>query len=222
MNVRSLMNRRKVIVDDIISVFLIIIVIYIIIFNKLFGIMSLAVYSFFCLLLYGLYRSYKCFFDRKLNIIIKVLNLIFGIACIILTSYTLYILFTRPNIPASFYIYFLGFPIFLIGLAGLLKGLIVDVFSPLFRFLNIIIGATTVLLTLIAIIFAEVGYLFHIFALLTNLTLNGVLRAALYLSEYGLSLNSFKNLKLVWFLMDSPSLPQQMENLHFLNKWRKP
>jgi hypothetical protein len=48
---------------------------------------------------------------------------------------------------------------------------------------------------------------------LTNLTLNGVLRAALYLSEYGLSLNSFKNLKLVWFLMDSPSLPQQMENL---------
>jgi len=213
MNVRSLMNRKKVIVDDIISVMLILIVVYQIIFNQLFAIMSLAVYSFFCLLLYGLYRSSKCFFDRRLSIILKVLNLIFGIACIILTSYTLYIMFTRPNIPGSFGIYFLGFPIFLIGLAGLLKGLIVDVFSPLFRFLNVIIGATTVLLTVIAVYFADVGYWFHIFTLLTNLTLNGVLRAALYLSEYGLSLDSFKNLKLVWFLMDSPSLPQQMENL---------
>jgi len=213
MNVRSLMNRQKVIVDDVISVMLIIIVAYLIIFNQLFAIMSLAVYSFFCLLLYGFYRSYKCFFDRKLNLILKVLNLIFGIASVIITSYSLYIIFTRPNIPASFNIYFLGFPIFLIGLAGLLKGLIVSVFSPLFRFLNVIIGATTVLLTVIAVIFAEAGYLFHIFTLLTNLTLNGVLRAALYLSEYGLSLNSFKNLKLVWFLMDGPSLSQQMENL---------
>ncbi|MHA1476600.1 MAG: hypothetical protein ACTSPU_00220 [Promethearchaeota archaeon] len=154
MNVRSLMNRQKVIVDDVISVMLIIIVAYLIIFNQLFAIMSLAVYSFFCLLLYGLYRSYKCFFDRKLNLILKVLNLIFGIASVIITSYSLYIIFTRPNIPASFNIYFLGFPIFLIGLAGLLKGLIVSVFSPLFFFFYVIIGATTVLLTVIAVIFA--------------------------------------------------------------------
>jgi hypothetical protein len=163
--------------------------------------------------LYGLYRFYKSVFDRKLKFIFKFLNLLFGISCIIIPSYILNIIFTRPNVTASFIIYFLGIPIFLIGLAGLLKGLIVNVYSPLFRFLNALIGATTVLLTVIAIIFAEAGYLFHLFTLLTNLTLNGVLRAALYLSEYGLSLNSFKNLKLVWFLMDPPSLSQQMENL---------
>jgi len=213
MNVRSLMNKQKLIVDDIISVILLILVIYSAIFNQLLGIMSIAVYSLFCLLLYGLYRFYKSVFDRKLKFIFKFLNLLFGISCIIIPSYILNIIFTRPNVTASFIIYFLGIPIFLIGLAGLLKGLIVNVYSPLFRFLNALIGATTVLLTVIAIIFAEAGYLFHLFTLLTNLTLNGVLRAALYLSEYGLSLNSFKNLKLVWFLMDAPRLPQQMEDL---------
>jgi len=213
MNVRSLMNRQKVIVDDVISVMLIIIVAYLIIFNQLLGIMSIAVYSLFCLLLYGLYRFYKIIFDRKLKFIFRLLNLLFGISCIIIPSYTLNIVFTRPNVTSSFIIYFLVIPIFLIGLAGLLKGLIVNVYSPLFRFLNALIGAITVLFTVIAINFADTGYIFHIFTLLTTLTLNGILRAALYLSEYGLSLNSFKNLKLVWFLMDSPSLPQQMGDL---------
>ncbi len=151
-------------------------------------------------------------FNRKLNFIHNILNLLFGIACINISSYTLSLMFTRPNISASFVIYLLGIPIFLIGLAGLLKGLIVNVYSPLFRFLNALIGAITVYFTVTAIIYPETGYIFHLFTLLTTLTLNGILRAALYLSEYGLSLKSFKNLKLVWFLMDS-LLPQQEENL---------
>ncbi|GAH61770.1 unnamed protein product [marine sediment metagenome] len=113
-----------------------------------------------------------------------------------------------------FSIYLLGMPIFLIGLAGLLKGLIVNVYSPKYRYLNILIGATTVLFTVIAIIFAESGFIFHLFTLLTTLMLNGILRSALYLSEYGLSLKSFRNLKLVWYIMDNAplQLPQLEEN----------
>ena len=102
-------------------------------------------------------------------------------------------------------------PIFLIGLAGLLKGLIVNVYSPLFRYLNILIGAITMYFTVIAIVFAETGFIFHLFTLLTTLTLNGLLRSALYLSEYGLSLKSFRNLKLVWFIMDN--IPIQLDLL---------
>ena len=150
--------------------------------------------------------------DRRLRFILRVLNLLLGIVCIIFPSYILNYMFKRPNIPASFIIYFLGIPIFFIGLAGLLKGLIVNVYSPLFRFLNVIIGATTIFFTIIAIIFSETGYIFHLFTLLTTLTLNGILRAALYLSEYGLSLTSFRNLKLIWFIMDSPPLLTQEEN----------
>jgi len=212
MNVRSLMNKRKLLVDDIILVTLIIIAIFLALFIQLLAIMSIAVYSLFSLLMYGLYRTYKGMINRKINFIHNILNLLFGIACIFISSYTLSLMFTRPNISASFVIYFLGIPIFLIGLAGLLKGLIVNVYSPLFRFLNALIGAITVYFTVTAIIYPETGYIFHLFTLLTILTLNGILRAALYLSEYGLSLKSFKNLKLVWFLMDS-LLPQQEENL---------
>jgi len=211
MNARSLMNKQKLVVDDIISVILIIIIIFLALFNQLIAIMSLGVYSLFCLLLYGLIRSYMSIFDRKLNFIPTILNLSFGIACIIIPSYTLNIIFTQPNITASFIIYFLGMPIFLIGFAGLLKGLIVNVYSPLFRYLNILIGATTMSFTVIAIFFAETGFIFHLFTLLTTLTLNGILRSGLYLSEYGLSLKSLRNLKLVWFIMDN--IPLQLDLL---------
>ena len=172
----------------------------------------MGVYPFFSLILYGFYRSYKCIFKRKLDFILRVLNLSFGIASIAFSIIFINTLLTHRRTPASFSIYLLGMPIFLIGLAGLLKGLIVNVYSPLFRFLNALIGAITVYFTVTAIIYPETGYIFHLFTLLTTLTLNGILRAALYLSEYGLSLKSFKNLKLVWFLMDS-LLPQQEENL---------
>lgn len=213
MKARSLMNKRKVIIDDIISAILLIMILSIIIFNMRLAIMSMAVYSFFCLILYGLYRSYKSFFERKLDLIRRVLNLLFGIVSIIFSSNLLYTLLTHRRTPASFTIYLLGMPIFLIGLAGLLKGLIVNVYSPKYRYLNILIGATTVLFTAIAIIFAETGFIFHLFTLLITLTLNGILRSALYLSEYGLSLKSFRNLKLVWYIMDNiPLQLAQLEN----------
>ena len=214
MNIRSLLNKRKVLVDDIITAILLMIVLFLIIFNIKLAIMSLGVYPFFSLILYGLYRFYKGIFKRKLDFILRILNITFGIASIIFSIIFINSLLTHRNTPTSFSIYLLGMPIFLIGLAGLLKGLIVNVYSPNFRYLNIFIGATTVLFAVIAIIFAETGFVFHLFTLLTTLTLNGILRSALYLSEYGLSLKNFKNLKLVWFMMDNLPLeiPQLDEN----------
>ncbi|NVM17449.1 MAG: hypothetical protein HWN80_07015 [Candidatus Lokiarchaeota archaeon] len=212
MSSRYLMNKRKLLVDDIVSVSLVIIIIFLAIYSQLLAIMSLGVYPLSSLILYGLYRSYKSFFDKKLAIVRRVLNLLFGITSIIIAGYILIYMFTRPNIPVSFIIFFLGLPIFLIGLAGILKGLIVKVYSPLYRLLNVLIGATTLLFINIAIFFTEIGYVFHLFTLLTALTLNGILRAALYLSEYGLSLKSYKNFKLIFFIMDSPRLHQQEEN----------
>ncbi len=206
MNIRSLLNKRKVLVDDIITAILLVIVLYLIIFNIKLAIMSLGVYPFFSLILYGFYRSYKGIFTRKLDVIFRVLNLSFGIASIIFSINFINALLTHRMAPASYSIYLLGMPIFLIGLAGLLKGLIVNVYSPNFRYLNILIGATTVFITVIAIIFAETGFTFHLFTLLTTLALNGIFRSALYLSEYGLSLKNLKNLKLVWFMMDNVPL----------------
>ena len=212
MNVRKLMNKQKVMVDDIISAVLLSMIIFIIIFNISLAVISMGVYPFFSLILYGIYRSYKSIFDRDLKFIFRVLNLSFGIASIIFSITFINTLLTHRKTPTSFSIYLLVMPIFLIGLAGLLKGLIVNVYSPNFRYLNILIGATTVIFTVIAISFAEIGFIFHLFTLLTTLTLNGILRAGLYLSEFGLSLKSFKNLKLVWYIMDSPPFLQKEEN----------
>ena len=203
------MNRRKVLVDDIISALLLIIILYQIIFNLKLAIMSLAVYPFFSLLLYGIYRGYKSILDRDLKFLFKVLNLIFGIASIMFSSSFINSLLTHRLTPTSFTIYLLAMPIFLIGLAGLLKGLIVNVYSSNFRIFNVLIGATTIFFTVFAIVFAETGFVFHIFTLLITLTLNGILRSALYLSEYELTLKNLKNLKLVWFIMDN--IPLQLE-----------
>ena len=212
MSSRYLMNKRKLLVDDIMSVTLVIFIISLAASSQLLAIMSMGVYPLSSLILYGVYRAFKSIFDKDLNFILRVLNLLFGITCIIIASYVLSYMFTRPNIPVSFIIFFLGVPIFLIGLAGLLKGLIINVYSPLFRRLNVLIGATTVLFTIIAIFFEENGFVYILFTLLTVLALNGILRGALYLSEYGLSLKSYKNFRLIFFIMDSPRLHQQEEN----------
>jgi len=121
MKTRSLMNKQKVIIDDIISAILLIIILSTAIFNIKLAVLSMGVYPFFFLILYGLYRSYKSIFDRELSFILRVLNLSFGIASIIISNSLLNTLLTHRNTPASFSIYLLGMPIFLIGLAGLLK-----------------------------------------------------------------------------------------------------
>ena len=208
MSYRLIINKQKKLVDDIVSVVLVILLVFIAFAVTLLAIMSIGVYCFFVLIMYSIYRSYKGIFDRKLKTISRVLSLSFGITFIIIPSYILSYMFSRSNIPASYFVYLLCIPLFLIGLAGLLKGLIVDVYSTRFRRLNVLIGAITLLFIVFAIIFAETGVIFHLFTLLIIFTLNGILRAALYLSEYGLSLKSFRDLKLVWFLMDSPALPQ--------------
>ena len=166
------------------------------------------------LLIYGIGGTYKGIFNKKMNSIKKVLNFVLGIVYILFAIFMFILLFTPPRIPINYIIYFLFIPIFLIGIGGVLKGLLVNVYSPLFRFLNVLIGAITVLFAIIALIFVEIGFTFHLVTLLTTLTLNGILRSSLYLSEYGLKLNRFQNLKLVWFLMDNvpPELPHLEEN----------
>ena len=186
MSIRTTMNKQKLMVDDIITVVLVVILLLLALGFRIFLLMSLIVYPMASLLLYGIGGTYRGIFNKKMNSIKKVINFILGIVYILFAIFMFTLLFTPPRIPITYIIYFLSIPIFLIGIGGLLKGLLVDVYAPLFRFLNVLIGAITVIFTGIAIIYAETGYIFHLFTLLTTLTLNGILRSALYLSEYGL------------------------------------
>jgi len=203
MSIQSIMNKQKLMVDDIITGVLIIIYILLAIAFRLFLLMSLIVYPMASLLIYGISGTYKGIFNKELNFINKVLNFIFGIVFILFAIFMLILLFTPPRIPISYIIYFLSIPLLLIGLAGFLKGLIVDVYSPSLKILNMIIGVITIITTFIAILFAEASFIFYLCSLLIAIALNGVLRSALYLSEYGLSLKSFRNFKLVFIIMES-------------------
>ncbi|NHJ20767.1 MAG: hypothetical protein EAX91_07495 [Candidatus Lokiarchaeota archaeon] len=209
MSFRSFLNKKKRRVDDIISILLIIILVYISFYATLLAIMTLGVYCLTVLFIYAIYRAQKGIFDKDLKLLHRILNIIFGIVFICSSGYVLIYMFTRPNIPPSFFVYFLSIPMFLVGLAGFLKGLMVNVYSPLFRYLNVLIGAVTVFFTVIATFFAEVNVIFHLITLSTTMALNIILRSALYLSEYGLKLNSFRNFRLVWYIMDSIPMPQQ-------------
>lgn len=203
MSIRSLMNKKKIMVDDIICVVLIALFGFLVIFFVLIAIMALAVYPISTLLLYGIYKTHKCIFNKELNATRKVVGFLLGIGYISFAILNLSIIFSQPHIPVSFIIYFLAMPTFLIGLAGFLKGFIIKVYSPLFRRLNMLIGASTIILTIISIVLAESGFMYLLFSLLIALILNGIFRSALYLSEFGLSLNRIRNLKLVFLIMNS-------------------
>lgn len=197
-----LLNKQKLLVDHIVLVALLIMMVILTLFFRLIILMSAAVYPMSCLLIYGFLKTHKGIFNKNLNYIKKVLNLIAGVISIIFSSLILTLIFSQPNIPASYIIYFLALPSFLIGLAGFLKGLIVNTFSPLFRSLNMAFGILTIITTYYAILFADVNFIFYFCSLLITLALNGVLRSALYLSEFGLSLKSFRNFKLVFIIME--------------------
>ena len=203
MSIRYLTNKQKLMVDNIVSIALIIVILTLLMFFRLIAIMSIVVYPMVVLLPYGIYKSYKTIFNRELKIILKVLKIIFQIGYAIFSMLFLNILFSYPNITFSYIIYFLSIPTLLIGFAGFLKGLIVEAYSPSLRGLNILIGTITVIETTIAIFFAEVYFIFHFFTLLVILSLNGILRAALYLSEFALSLRKKRNIKLVFIIMNN-------------------
>ncbi|MHA1459661.1 MAG: hypothetical protein ACTSQR_08380, partial [Promethearchaeota archaeon] len=78
-----------------------------------------------------------------------------------------------------------------------------------------LIGLFTIFYTLIAIVFADFNFTLHFIVLLGTLTANGILRAALYLSEYGLSLNEIKSFKIVFYIMDTHLTIRNIEEDQF-------
>ena len=112
------MNKEKLIVDDIISVVLIGLFGFLVMFFVLIAIMAITVYPMSTLLLYGIYKIHKDIINKELNATRKVVGLLLGIGYISFAILILSIIFSQPHIPVSFIIYFLAMPIFLIGLAA--------------------------------------------------------------------------------------------------------
>ena len=202
MNSYPFMNKRKLIVNNIVGVALISVIFAQLMFFRLIAILSIVVYPMSVALPYGIYRVYKTINDRETALRAKIITVSFRIAYIIFSMLFLNMIFSYPHITLSYIIYFLAIPTLLIGLAGFLKGSMIGVYSPFFRFLNALVGLFTIFYAFIAIVLADFNFTLHFIVLLGTLSVNGILRAALYLSEYGLSLNEMKSFKIVFYIMD--------------------
>jgi len=190
-------------VNNIVGVSIVIVIFAQLMFFRLIAIMSIVVYPMALLVPYGVYMVYKIIVDSKITLLAKIIKLAFTLAYTIFSMIFLNMLFSYPHITLRYIIYFLSIPTSIIGLAGFLKGLMIDVYSPLFRFLNFFVGMFTVFYSFIAIMYADYNFVIHLITLSTMLSLNGILRVALYLSEYGLKLNKMKSFRIAFYIMES-------------------
>jgi hypothetical protein len=203
MDISDLVNKEKLRCDNIISIVLLGFILVLFVFFRLIVFVSLMVFPIFALLLNGIYYVYKGLVKKDRTLTFKVLRVILGIGYIAFSTLILSIVFSYPHITLSYIIYFISIPAFLIGFAAILKGFIVDVYSSLYRKLNILIGFLTCGITFLALFYAESFFIIMFISLISLLTLNGILRSGLYLSEYGLSIRNLKNIRLVFYIMDN-------------------
>ena len=204
MKYRDLFDKKKLRCDDIILITLIISIGFLLVFVRSIVLyVSLMVYPIFSLFLYGIFYVYKGLAKKDKTPTISVLRFILGIFSLVFSTFMILLIFSYPHITLSYIIYFLSLPTFFIGLAAILKGSIIEVYSPIYRKLNILIGFLTLVWTFFALYYAEGYFVLSLISLISLLTLNGILRSGLYLSEYGLSIRNLKNIRLVFFIMDN-------------------
>lgn len=220
MNIRDFVNKEKLKCDDIISITLLGSIVFLFFFFRLILFMSFVIYPISSLFLYGIFKIYRSLAKKERSLFIKIFDFIFGVGSILFSSFFLLMIFSYPHVTIDYIVYFLSIPLFFIGFAAILKGSIVQVYSDFYRNMNIVIGITTIVSTFISILIAKEYFILSLIILLGLLTLNGILRAGLYLSEYGLSVWKLNNIKFVFYIMDNLQIinPEDYENNNYIDK----
>lgn len=202
MRLQDLVNKEKVMCDNIMSLGIIIGFFLFFIFFRLLTFMALIVYPLSAAFIMGISHTYRSFFKETTRKR-KILKFLQGASYLIFSGFWLWIIFSNPSIPPSYIVYFISVPTIFIGIAAILKGAIIDVYTIRFRIINIIVGAITIIFASFALYTAYNNYLISLISVIMLLMLNGISRSALYLSEYGLSVGKLKNIKYVFFIMDN-------------------
>jgi hypothetical protein len=197
----ELIDERKVRADDYITGAIIINLLVFILFFKLEAIMSIAVYPFTSLLIYGILKIFTGLKKRRTKGRININNILLGIIYIIFSLFLLNLIFTQPTVKSHHIIRLITFPIMIAGFAGIIKGLIINLYSVKYRMINIIVGFFTVIISFLTYSTIVNNFLFNVILLCLTLLLNIFCRAALYLSEFGLSLMQIKNFKLLFYII---------------------
>ncbi|MFW9895496.1 MAG: hypothetical protein ACFFD7_06810 [Candidatus Thorarchaeota archaeon] len=201
----ELVHKDKIRADDYISGFLIISYILFALFFRLELIMSLLVYPFISLFFYGLAKIVNGSHKRNRGNSKNFKRVFFGLVAIAFSLAFLNFFLTQPNVTFQNIINLAAYPVLIVGFAGIVKGRVISTYSIKQRDISMIIGFITIILCMLALFSAKVlppiFNIFHVISLPTILLINIISRAALYLSEYNLSVLNFKNFKLFFYIV---------------------
>ncbi len=197
----ELIPKKKIRADDYIIVsFAVGYLLFAVVFS-LGALMGVIIYPFVSLAVLSLLRI-KDGLDKTNNGGFRNINkILLGIILFTFSLLFLNWMLTRPGISSYIIIILITFPITMVGLAGIIKGLMIDLYKSNHRVLNIIVGLITVVISLIVFSTSSENFIFNIIVLSVTISINVFSRAALYLSEYGLSIIHLKNFRLFFYII---------------------
>ena len=205
----GIIDRNKIKADNYISV---LIIASFLLFASLFNleaVLSVIVYPFACLAIYGVLIIIGALNKRNNPTHGRLNKILLGIIFIIFSILFLWFFLSQPNVTSHRIIALITFPMIIVACAGIIKGYIIKIYSLKQRIMNIIIGFITFIINLLVLfnilnnfLFNILNnFLFNIVVLSLTLLINIFSRAALYLSEYGLSLFHLRNFKLFLYII---------------------
>ncbi|MFX0020298.1 MAG: hypothetical protein ACFFAK_14725 [Promethearchaeota archaeon] len=201
MEIEDTMYKQKLLANNINTGVLFIGVLSLGLFLRITFIMSFIFYPMFSLLIYGTLKIRKGLSKKINELSLKILNILFGIGCILFGVWFLIFLFSYPSVDLNQMIYLIAFPTMIVGTAGIVKGFIIKEYPFKYRAMNIYVGIITVIMTIFNFILAENFFIYHISSLTIIILLNIISRAAMYLSQYKLSLK-FTNLRYFFYIIN--------------------
>ena len=218
----ELIDKQKIKADDYIIGFLILFYVLFALFFKLELLLSVIVYVLIALFFYGILKIMNGVNKRNRGNIGNLNKILLGITSIFFSFALLSYLLSRPNVNTQIIINLVAFPLIIVGIAAVVKGVLIDVYIRKYRRLNIIIGVITIILSFMAIgsplFFLGDAFLFHMTSLSLMLFVNVISRAAMYLSEFGLSILNLSNFKLFFYIISDYHLFVNQDGNIVLNK----
>ncbi|MFX1420463.1 MAG: hypothetical protein ACFE9N_16280 [Promethearchaeota archaeon] len=222
MSTYLLINKDKIRADSYTLGFTVVFFLIFLLIFQIEALFSIIAYPLVALLIQGVLKIISSLNKRNRGRGNNVNQFFIGIFYMIFSLWLLVYFITFPNITSQRIINLIAFPMFIVGISGILKCIIIKVYSFKFRIINTIIGGITIELCIMVffspLIFPESFFLFHIIALSISLIANILGRAALYLSEFGLSLLSFRNFKIFFYIISDYLLQVDSEGNLILDK----
>lgn len=197
----EMIDKNKIRADDYISVLMVISYLLFALFFRMEALISIILYPFASLAIMGVLKIINGFNKNKHDNSGNFNKVLLGIIYIIIGILFLEFIIIQPNVTSDILISLIAFPMMIVGIAGIIKGTIIDIYSEKFRVINMIIGVATLIVSIFAFTATGENYMLHIATLSLTLLINIVSRAALYLSEYGLSLIHLKNFKIFFYII---------------------